>query len=209
MLIAGEASGDTLGAELVKAIQAEPAGRNTQFFGAGGPKMAEAGVQLALDLSAHAVVGIWEVLKNYGKFKRFFDQLLALAAERKPDRVVLIDYPGFNLRFAKALRGSSSWSPKIVFYVSPQIWAWHASLVPQIARDIELMLSCSRFETASSAKRTPNVKLEFAGHPPFDRYAREPPHNSAARALSLLPGSRVRELRKPLPPMLEAARRLS
>ncbi|HEV8541371.1 MAG TPA: lipid-A-disaccharide synthase, partial [Verrucomicrobiae bacterium] len=85
MLIAGEASGDTLGAELAKALRAEKAGEELQFFGAGGPKMAAAGVNLAFDLSAHAVVGIWEVLKNYGKFKSFFDQLLALAAEQKPD----------------------------------------------------------------------------------------------------------------------------
>src|SRR5690606_15302769 len=128
MFIAGEASGDTLGAELVKSLRAEEPG--SRFFGAGGPKLAEAGVDLAVDLSAHAVVGIVEVLKNYGKFKGFFNQLLALAEERKPEFVVLIDYPGFNLRFAKALkerarRSGTGWQPKLIYYVSPQIWAWH------------------------------------------------------------------------------------
>ena len=85
MLIAGEASGDTLGAELVKALRAERGGEKFQFFGAGGPKLAAAGAKLSFDLTAHAVVGIVEVLKNYGKFKSFFNQLLNLALEKKPD----------------------------------------------------------------------------------------------------------------------------
>ena len=133
MFIAGEASGDTLGAELAKALKSRTA--NATFFGAGGPLMAAAGVDLAFDLTEHAVVGIVEVLKNYSKFKKLFDQLLALAAERKPDAVILIDYPGFNLRFAEAIKKRAAtvagWTPKVIFYVSPQIWAWHESRVHQ------------------------------------------------------------------------------
>lgn len=208
MIIAGEASGDTLGAELVKAVQAEPGGREVEFFGAGGPKLAAAGANLAFDLSAHAVVGIWEVLKNYGKFKGFFDQLLALAEQRKPDCVVLIDYPGFNLRFAKALRARARWKPKIVYYVSPQIWAWHESRVHQIARDIDLMLAIFPFEKAWYAKRKPNFRVEFVGHPLVDRFAGLERSDAEGSELLLLPGSRVRELRKHLPPMLEAARKI-
>jgi lipid-A-disaccharide synthase len=214
MLIAGEASGDTLGAELAKALRAEKAGEELQFFGAGGPKMAAAGVNLAFDLSAHAVVGIWEVLKNYGKFKSFFDQLLALAAEQKPDYVILIDYPGFNLRIAKALREKSSkagWHPKVIFYVSPQIWAWHESRIHQIARDIDLMLAIFPFEKAWYAERKPGFRVEFVGHPLVDRYSpamtEGPPER--LRSLLLLPGSRVREVRKHLPMMIQAARRIA
>lgn len=207
MLIAGEASGDTLGAELVKALRTEAA-EKWSFIGAGGPKMAAAGVELAFDLSAHAVVGIWEVLKNYGKFKRFFEQLLQLAAERKPDLVVLIDYPGFNLRFAKALRSSAAWHPKIVFYVSPQIWAWHESRVHQISRDIDLMLAIFPFEKQWYAERKPDFRVEFVGHPLIDRFASAQRPEPAGRTLLLLPGSRERELRKHLPPMLAAAREI-
>jgi len=214
MLIAGEASGDTLGAELVKALRAERAG--LKFFGAGGPKLAAAGLELELDLAAHAVVGIWEVLKNYGKFKAFFDRLLNLALERRPDAVILIDYPGFNLRFAKALREHAGavggWQPRIVYYVSPQIWAWHASRVHQIARDIDLLLSIFPFEKDWYAARKPGFRVEFVGHPLIDRFAGTARPASSARqepSLLLLPGSRVREVRKHLPPMLEAARRLA
>ncbi|MEO1864092.1 MAG: lipid-A-disaccharide synthase, partial [Verrucomicrobiia bacterium] len=97
LLIAGEASGDTLGAELIKAMRAEPGGDEIDFIGAGGPQMEAAALRPEFDLSEHAVVGIWEVLKNYFKFRRLFRHLLELATQREPDIIVLIDYPGFNL----------------------------------------------------------------------------------------------------------------
>jgi lipid-A-disaccharide synthase len=223
MLIAGEASGDTLGAELVKALRSEPGGDKFQFFGAGGPKLAAAGAKLAFDLTAHAVVGIVEVLKNYGKFRGFFHQLLNLALEKKPDYIILIDYPGFNLRFAKSLKqkirslnssgkAGENWSPKIIYYVSPQIWAWHESRIHQITRDIDLMLAIFPFEKAWYAARKPNFKVEFVGHPLVDRYAPEKERLAALQkepTLLLLPGSRVREIKKHLPVMLEAARRIT
>ncbi|MFM1556547.1 MAG: lipid-A-disaccharide synthase, partial [Limisphaerales bacterium] len=96
MFMAGETSGDTLAAELLDALRAE--GGEVEAFGAGGPKMKAAGVDLDLDLTEHAVVGIWEAISNYGKFKGFFDQLLDLAFERKPEAIICIDNPGFNLR---------------------------------------------------------------------------------------------------------------
>ncbi len=207
MLVAGEPSGDTLGAELVKALRASTGGEQFEFFGAGGPKMAEAGVNLEFDLSAHAVVGIWEVLKNYGKFRRFFYHLLELAASRRPDYVILIDYPGFNLRFAKALR-NRGFPTKIVYYVSPQIWAWHESRVHQIAHDVDLMLTIFPFEKAWYAQRKPGFKVEFVGHPLVDRFPGRPVRLEQGRTLLLLPGSRVRELRKHLPVMVPAAARL-
>jgi len=211
MIIAGEASGDTLGAELVKAFRRIPGCESAEFFGAGGPKLAAAGVELAFDLAAHAVVGIWEVLKNYGKFKSFFEHLLKLAIDRKPDAVILIDYPGFNLRFVKALRERSAgadWRPKIVYYVSPQIWAWHESRVHQIARDIDLMLAIFPFEKAWYAERVPSFRVEFIGHPLIDRYAAQSFDNSEREEVLLLPGSRVRELKKHLPVMIDAIREM-
>lgn len=210
MIIAGEASGDTLGAELVKALQRIPKCGRAEFFGAGGPKLAAAGVELAFDLAAHAVVGIWEALKNYGKFKGFFEHLLKLALERKPDVVILIDYPGFNLRFVKALRERSAgtnWRPKIVYYVSPQIWAWHESRVHQIARNVDLMLAIFPFEKDWYRERVPDFHVEFVGHPLVDRYAGHT-FADAGNEVLLLPGSRVRELKKHLPVMIDAVQHM-
>jgi lipid-A-disaccharide synthase len=191
----------------VKALRAEPGGERFTFFGAGGPKMAEAGIEMAFDLSAHAVVGLWEVLKNYGKFRGFFFQLLALAQQRRPDYIILIDYPGFNLRFAKALRKANC-NSKIIYYVSPQIWAWHESRVHQIAHDIDLMLTIFPFEKGWYAERKPDFKVEFVGHPIVERYGARPVHEQDDKTLLLLPGSRVRELKKHLPVMVPAAARL-
>src|SRR5947208_5342452 len=119
MLIAGEASGDLLAAELVGALRQELADAEAvpttdfqplytslepRFFGAGGPKMAGAGVELAFDLTAHAVTGLSEVLKNLGKFRRLFAQLYRLALERRPDAIICVDFSGFNRSFAHAIR---------------------------------------------------------------------------------------------------------
>jgi lipid-A-disaccharide synthase len=211
MIIAGEASGDTLGAELVKALRRIPSCQSAEVFGAGGPKLAGAGVELAFDLAAHAVVGIWEVLKNYGKFKGFFEHLLKVALERKPDAVILIDYPGFNLRFVKALRercAETGWRPKIIYYVSPQIWAWHESRVHQISRDVDLMLAIFPFEKAWYKERVPTFRVEFVGHPLIDRYAGQTFSSNQRNEVLLLPGSRVRELKKHLPVMVEAVKEM-
>jgi len=223
LMIAGEASGDTLGAELIEATQAEPGGDLIDFIGAGGPKMAAAGQHAELDLTQHAVVGIWEVLKNYGKFRRLFRQLLDLATRREPDAIVLIDYPGFNLRFAGAIRNYQTsgggafrdWQPKIICYVSPQLWAWREGRVHSIARDIDLMLSIFPFEKEWYAERVPKFPVEFIGHPLVDRVPLAKPDGksvpldpdlfTAQPTVLLLPGSRRREIDKHLPVMLEAA----
>ena len=223
LMIAGEASGDTLGAELIEATQAEPGGDLIDFIGAGGPKMAAAGQHAELDLTEHAVVGIWEVLKNYGKFRQLFRQLLDLATRREPDAIVLIDYPGFNLRFAGAIRNYQTsgggafrdWQPKIICYVSPQLWAWREGRVHSIARDIDLMLSIFPFEKEWYAERVPKFPVEFIGHPLVDRFPLAKPDGksvpldpdlfTAQPTVLLLPGSRRREIDKHLPVMLEAA----
>ncbi|MGH7994529.1 MAG: lipid-A-disaccharide synthase, partial [Limisphaerales bacterium] len=102
MLIAGEASGDLLAAELVSALRGQLP--DAKFFGAGGAKMAAAGVELAFDLTKHSVVGFTDVVKDYFKFRRLFNQLFALAIERKPDVIIGVDFGGFNLRFGHALK---------------------------------------------------------------------------------------------------------
>jgi lipid-A-disaccharide synthase len=226
MLIAGEASGDTLAAELVSALLAASKrsedGRGPQFFGAGGPEMAGAGVELALDLTQHSVIGIADALKNYFKFRRFFNQLLALAIERKPDAIIGVDFGGFNLRFGHAIKEYirsnpfGNWNPKIVQFVSPQVWASRPGRANRLAADYDLVLSIFPFEKDWYAQRVPKLRVEFVGHPMVGRFTSE---GRAPRApdlkkmgargarpseILLLPGSRADELRRHLPVMLGA-----
>src|SRR6185369_1558437 len=142
MMIAGETSGDLLASELVSALREKSPGAT--FFGAGGQKMAAAGVELAFDMTQHAVIGISDVLKNYLKFRRLFDQLVALAIERKPDVIIGVDFGGFNLRFGHAVKeysryDSSDWRPKFVQFVSPQVWASRPGRADLLARDYDLL----------------------------------------------------------------------
>lgn len=235
MLIAGEASGDLLAAELVTALRGQLP--DAQFFGAGGAKMAGAGVELAFDLTQHSVIGITDVLKNIFKFRRLFNQLLALAIERKPDVVIGVDYGGFNLRFGQAVKAYvrdnpfSKWNPKIVQFVSPQVWASRPGRADKLARDYDLLLSIFPFEKDWYAKRVPKLRVEFVGHPMIGRFTNddlrftrrtsevgssrgdeaqtkeklESPHVVSYKpTILLLPGSRKSELQRHLPVMLGA-----
>ena len=217
MLIAGEASGDLLAAELVFALREQSAiltpPSSPVFFGAGGAKMSAAGVDLAFDLTQHSVIGITDVLKKYFTFRRLFKQLLALAIERKPDVVIGVDYGGFNLRFGQAIKKYvrenpfSKWNPKIVQFVSPQVWASRPGRADKLARDYDLLLSIFPFEKAWYAKRVPQLRVEFVGHPMVERMRKE--ELSSQKKLSvptvlLLPGSRKSELQRHLPVMLAA-----
>jgi lipid-A-disaccharide synthase len=218
MLIAGEASGDLLAAELVSALRdtfaANPqsAIRNPQFFGAGGARMAAAGVELAFDLTQHSVIGISDVLKNYFKFRRLFNQLLALAIERKPDAVIGVDYGGFNLRFGHAVQEYIrenpfvNWNPKIIQFVSPQVWASRPGRANLLAADYDLLLSIFPFEKDWYAQRVPKLRVEFVGHPMVERFKVQGSRFKVQGSpfVLLLPGSRADELRRHLPPMLGA-----
>jgi lipid-A-disaccharide synthase len=211
MLIAGEASGDLLAAELVSAIRAQSP--EARFIGAGGPKMAEAGVELAFDLTRHSVIGISDVLKNLPKFRRLFNRLLALAIEQKPDAVIGVDYGGFNLRFGHAVKEQvrdnpfTQWNPKIIQFVSPQVWASRPGRADRLAADYDLLLSIFPFEKDWYARRVPKLRVEFVGHPMVDRFASEarvPQAPIPDHRILLLPGSRKSELQRHLPVMLGA-----
>jgi lipid-A-disaccharide synthase len=214
MLIAGEASGDLLAAELVSALRRKLP--DATFFGAGGAKMSAAGVELAFDLTQHSVIGISDVLKNYFKFRRLFNQLLALAIERKPDVVIGVDYGGFNLRFGHAVKEYvrsnpfSKWNPKIVQFVSPQVWASRPGRANRLAADYDLLLSIFPFEKDWYAQRVPKLRVEFVGHPMIGRFAESKVQSpkskveNATQQILLLPGSRKSELQRHLPVMLGA-----
>jgi lipid-A-disaccharide synthase len=228
MLIAGEASGDLLAAELVSALHSQLP--DTKFFGAGGPKMAAAGVELAFDMTQHAVIGMSEALKNYFTFRRLFNQLLALAIERKPDAIIGVDFGAFNLRFGHAIKNyvrnhPGDWNPKIVQFVSPQVWASRPRRANLLAADYDLLLSIFPFEKDWYAQRVPKLRVEFVGHPMMERFTNARPLEcgdvsplsiarhvaqcqsadaSAHSKILLLPGSRPAELRRHLPVMLGA-----
>jgi lipid-A-disaccharide synthase len=214
MLIAGEASGDLLAAELVSALRGKLP--DATFFGAGGAKMSAAGVELAFDLTQHSVIGISDVLKNYFKFRRLFNQLLALAIERKPDVVIGVDYGGFNLRFGHAVKEYvrnnpfSKWNPKIVQFVSPQVWASRPGRANLLAADYDLLLSIFPFEKDWYAQRVPKLCVEFVGHPMVERMQKSELRSQKSEVsatspkILLLPGSRKSELQRHLPVMLGA-----
>ncbi|MBI4324712.1 MAG: hypothetical protein HY674_05555, partial [Chloroflexi bacterium] len=190
MLIAGEASGDVLAAELVAALRQELAGAPfpPQFFGAGGDRMAAAGVELACDLTAHSVIGLWEALRNYRKFKRLFEQLVRLACARQPDAIICVDFSGFNRRLAGAIRRQArarrgpfgNWHPTIIQYVSPQVWASRPGRAHALAHDVDLLLSIFPFEKPWYALRVPWLRVEFVGHPIMDRFGEARPRVAAS-----------------------------
>lgn len=237
MLVAGEASGDALAAELVVALRAavterlggltddlQPlsTGLAPEFFGAGGPQMAAAGVEVVADTTVHAVVGLSEVFRELRTYWRLFRQLLGLAAARQPDAVILVDSSGFNLRLAAALRrrvraqrGSfGNWLPKIVYYVSPQVWASRPGRVLGMTRDLDLVLSIFPFEPRWYSERAPGLQVVFVGHPLIDRHRQEGRNMRAGTEVRsiplvlLLPGSRVQEVRRHLPVMVETVQTL-
>ncbi len=201
--VAGEASGDNHGAELVRALSARDL--RLRLFGRGGPKMrALAGDEFRDWIDEAAVLGLWEVLKRYGFFRREFGGVIREIAELKPDAVILIDYPGFNLRLARALRKKIP-ALKIIYYVSPQVWAWNQRRVNSMARSIDLMLCIFPFEPQFYERA--GLRALFVGHPMTSlRSGQEEKRDR--NLVALFPGSREREVNKILPIMLAAADQL-
>jgi lipid-A-disaccharide synthase len=200
--VAGEASGDARGAEVMQALLArDPA---TSFAGRGGPRMQAVSSGTVVDWIEHAaVIGFLDVIRNYPFFRRQFQLTLEQAAEFKPDAVVLVDYPGFNLRLARALK-KQGLATRVIYYISPQVWAWNQRRIPMMAKSIDLMLCIFPFEKSLYEKS--NLRTEFVGHPLLDSLAAEKRHVARdPNLIGLFPGSREREVRKIFPIMLRTA----
>ena len=210
MVVAGEPSGDAHGAALVRALQERA---DLDFFGATGPLMRDAGVETIVNSDELAIMGIVEVGLVFRKFISAFRKLKAAAIERSPDAVVLVDWPEFNLRLASSLHRRGL---KVIYYISPQLWAWRAGRVKKIERDVDLLLSILPFEVEwYKAQHVDHV--EFVGHPlsgeveaRFGReeFCRRNDLDPARPIVSFLPGSRIKELQRILPPMLDAIEQL-
>jgi lipid-A-disaccharide synthase len=184
--------------------------RKLELFGATGPKMRSAGVDSIADTDTLSILGLIEIGRVLPKFLRTYKQLKTAAIERAADAVVLVDWPDFNLPLARALHRRGV---KVIYYISPQLWAWRQHRVEQIRRNVDLLLAILPFEREWYEKR--GVKqVEFMGHPlvgqvqpRFDRekFCQRHQLKLSAPIVSLLPGSRHKEVVRILPLLLEAA----
>jgi lipid-A-disaccharide synthase len=207
LISAGEASGETYGAQLIEALRRlQP---EAKFFGMGGEKMRAAGCELLVDAKEVAVVGLVEVVTHLPRIRRRFKHLVAEAARRKPDAAVLIDFPDFNLRLARELHQLNI---PVFYFVSPQIWAWRTGRVKEIRKYVRKMIVIFPFEREFYKKH--GVDVAYVGHPlacaprpqiSREEFARQNQLDLQKPWLALLPGSRQREVRLNLPPILAAA----
>jgi lipid-A-disaccharide synthase len=205
-VVAGELSGDAHGAGLLRALAAEVPG--LEIHGAGGPEMAEiAGSGLCDWVEDAAVMGVWEVLKRYGWFKQRFAEMRAAVGKFQPNVLLLIDYPGFNLRFAAAIKRDFP-AIRIIYYISPKVWAWNKRRIPVMARLLDEMLCLFPFE--QPIFENAGLKTTFVGNPLVDELdaQRLPQAPRDSQLVGLFPGSREREIARLLPLMIESAKRL-
>jgi lipid-A-disaccharide synthase len=210
LLIAGEASGDLHGSGVVRELRAlDP---DIELYGIGGENMRREGMELVFHIRDLSFMGLAEVLKNLPTVRRVEESMRSRLESRRPDVVVLIDYPGFNLRFAKVVKRLRI---PVLYYISPQVWAWHKSRVKTMRRLVDRMKVVFPFEV--EIYRREGIDVEFVGHPVVeqigtrvDRSAFCATHglDPARKILGLLPGSRLQEIDRILPVMAEAARRL-
>lgn len=210
MIVAGEASGDIYGADLIaKAMKLAP---DLQFFGIGGARMREAGARTLVDSSDMAVVGLVEVIKHFDVISAAFRKLKKIILNDPPDLLILIDYPGFNLRLAKIAKKAGV---KVLYYISPQIWAWRRGRVKKIARLVDHMAVILPFEAPFYEQA--GVPVTFVGHPMLDLVNVTLERSAAAtsfnldpsrKIVGLFPGSRRNEIERLLPVIISAAGKL-
>jgi lipid-A-disaccharide synthase len=209
MIVAGEASGDAHAASLVRALRETAPEIQFEFFGSTGQKMRAAQVTSTVNADELAIMGLWEVGRALPKFWRAFGELKQAAEQRKPAVAILVDWPDFNLRLARWLHRRGV---PVIYYISPQLWAWRSYRVRNIQRDVDLLLSILPFEKDWYTARGVS-QVEYVGHPLTGEVKAEIERNDfcrrhdldpTKRLVALLPGSRHKEVVRILPPMLEA-----
>jgi len=208
MIIAGEASGDLHGSGVVRELKRRDP--DCIIYGIGGDKMRAEGMELIFNVREISVMGFWEVLQHLPLLKSVERTLQAVLKVKKPDVLLLIDYPGFNLRFARAAHALGI---KIVYYISPQVWAWKSGRVKKMKELIDKMLVVFPFEEEIYKKE--NIDVEFVGNPLLEvftepqekrEYCKRYSLDENKPILGLFPGSRTQELERIFPAMLGAAR---
>jgi lipid-A-disaccharide synthase len=207
LLVAGEASGDLHGAGLVRALRRLRPG--IELFGVGGDRMREEGMEIVVHIDRLAFMGFAEVLKNLGTVRQLQRTAAGLLVDRRPEVVVLIDYPGFNLRFARTVANTGI---PVLYYISPQVWAWHRSRVKKMRGVVASMKVVFPFEV--DLYREEGIDVEFVGHPLVERlgahlsraeFFRQHRLDPSRKLLALLPGSRIQEIEDIFPAMMGAA----
>lgn len=208
LISAGEASGEMYGAQLIDALrQKEP---SLDFFGVGGDRMRASGCETVVDARNLSVVGITEILSHLPKIYRLFRKLIQEADKRSPDLAIVIDSPAFNWRVARKMRERGV---PVVYYVCPQFWAWRQGRVKLLRRHVNKALVIFPFEEKFYRDR--GVDASFVGHPlselplpaiPREEYARQQKLDPAKHWITIMPGSRGKEVRMNLPTILEAVR---
>lgn len=210
LMVAGEASGDTRGAELIRALRQKHPG--LRFFGIGGDQMAGNGMRIVRHVREMAFLGFFEVIRHFPSVRKVFGEMTDLLDTARPDLVVLIDYPGFNLRFARQAKKRGI---RVVYYISPQIWAWGRNRIHHIHQTVDHMIVLFPFE--ETFYRNAGVPVTFVGHPLRENFSVQVPRtvffrshglNPGHRTLALLPGSRHQEVARLLPEMIRACRML-
>jgi lipid-A-disaccharide synthase len=207
LIVAGEASGDMYGAEVARALARRFS--NVSIFGLGGQQMRDAGVDLEGDISRTAVIGPFEAVTYFGALYRVFRRIADKVEANPPAAAILIDFPDFNLRMAKRLKAAGI---PVIYYISPQVWAWREGRVNQIRQVVDKMLVIFPFEEAMYKKA--GVDAEFVGHPLIDMvkptrtkedFCRKHRLDVRKPIVAMLPGSRKKEVRYILPTLCEAA----
>lgn len=198
-IVAGEASGDLHASEVVRELKKlDPA---LETFGIGGDLLAREGMTLLHHASEMGIVGLFNVIRHLPMFRRVFNELIERIAEEKPDAVLLVDYPDFNLRVAKRCKELGL---RVIYYISPQLWAWRKGRVRHIARYVDRMVVIFPFEETFYQEH--GVPVRYVGHPLIEQLAgvRKPARRPDRLRLALLPGSRRMEVKALLPSMLDA-----
>ena len=209
-IVAGEASGDVLGADLVYAcLRLNP---QLEFLGMGGSLMQQSQVDLIIDSSPLAIVGASEIVRHLFKIKAAFKKIKLALKKELPDLIILIDYPGFNLKIAKLAK---SLKLPVLYYVSPQIWAWHYRRIYKIKKYVDHMAVLFDFEKELYTRES--IPVTWVGHPILDKLTPSITEfdllqslqlNSAQPVIALIPGSRQQEIDRLLPIMIEASKRI-
>lgn len=210
MLVVGEASGDAHAAKLVESIRKIDSKVKFDFFGATGEKLRKANVETIVEADEFGIVGIFEVVKAIPMFLNVFNKLKKAAKERKPNAVILVDFPEFNLKLAKALKKNGL---KVVYYISPQLWAWRKYRIRTIKKYVDLLLTILPFEKdwyfKKGVRHVRYVGLPLVGevNPSLTRneFCNKHDLNSSKPIIALLPGSRKKELERILPILVSAA----
>ena len=208
MMIAGEASSDHYAGALAAALKQRDV--SIEIIGMGGEEMRQSGVEILQDIKGLDVMGFWDVLTRLRMFKRIFRNMVSVLEQRKPEAVILVDYPGFNIRFAKEAHKRGI---RVIYFISPKVWAWNRKRRDVIAANCDKMLVFFEFEI--DVYRETGLDTVCVGHPLAEEL--EPYRSSKSRSkgqlgvpedslvIGLLPGSRKREIQRILPPMLDAA----